>query len=255
MLAEQIQALKSQVNVRSAADEVDAQERFWNAWNAGREKRLQAVSEDQSTVILEWLKVQRRTSLDLLEVGCGAGWMSERLRRYGSVTAVDLAREVVARAKERFPGVRFLAGDFMTLSLPKASFDVVVSLEVLSHVADQAAFLDRIADLLRPGGTLMLATQNRRVLERCSWVAPQGKGQIRHWVDRPELARLLRPRFDVREMSTVTPDGDLGTLRIVNSVKLNRLLTTSIPAQNLRRWKERLGCGRTIMVLAVKRGG
>ena len=54
----------------------------------------------------------------------------------------------------------------MALDFGVGQFDVAVSLEVLSHVADTQAFIDKIASLLKPGGYLMLATQNRSVLER-----------------------------------------------------------------------------------------
>jgi 2-polyprenyl-3-methyl-5-hydroxy-6-metoxy-1,4-benzoquinol methylase len=239
--------------VTSRDNSIDVQERFWNGWNVVRETRLVDVSEEQSKVILGWMSALRRTDLSILEVGCGAGWMSERLQQFGSVTATDLAREVIARARTRLPKVRFLAGDFMALSFPRESYDVVVSLEVLPHVGDQAAFIGKIAVLLRPGGILMLGTQNGWVLERCSWVKPQAVGQIRRWTNRRELGRLLRPHFAVGEMFTITPDGDRGLLRLANSVKLNGLLARMMSAERVRRLKERTGCGRTIMAYATKR--
>jgi 2-polyprenyl-3-methyl-5-hydroxy-6-metoxy-1,4-benzoquinol methylase len=64
---------------------------------------------------------------------------------------------------------------------------------MLAHVEDQVAFVDKIAELLRPGGYLMLATQNKFTLSRWSEVVPQAPGQIRKWVDAKELRRLLRP--------------------------------------------------------------
>ena len=63
---------------------------------------------------------------------------------------LDLADEVIARAQARVPDARFVAGDVMTVDVG-ADFDVVVSLEVLSHVEDQHAFLVRLRDWLRDG--------------------------------------------------------------------------------------------------------
>jgi ubiquinone/menaquinone biosynthesis C-methylase UbiE len=67
-------------------------------------------------------------------IGCANGWFSERLMEFGSVTAVDLADEVIARARARLPEVNFLAGDFLQLDLPSCNFDLIVSLETLAYV-------------------------------------------------------------------------------------------------------------------------
>ncbi|WP_206035695.1 bifunctional 2-polyprenyl-6-hydroxyphenol methylase/3-demethylubiquinol 3-O-methyltransferase UbiG [Roseomonas sp. HF4] len=109
---------------------------------------------------------------------------------FGRVTAADLSDQVLARAARRVPRARFVAGDFMTLEFGEAAYDVAGSLEVLAHVANQQAFLGRIARLLRPGGHLLLATQNRPILElnRIPLPAP---GQLRKWMDRRELRQLL----------------------------------------------------------------
>jgi hypothetical protein len=57
----------------------------WNAWNAThREESQGQISREQAEVIEEWLvelpEFQRR---DILKVGCGTGWMSDRLSAFG----------------------------------------------------------------------------------------------------------------------------------------------------------------------------
>jgi 2-polyprenyl-3-methyl-5-hydroxy-6-metoxy-1,4-benzoquinol methylase len=176
--------------------------------------------------------------------------MCERLLPFGQVCGTDLADDVVQRAQQRVPRARFVAGDFMKIAFPSASFDVAVSLEVLPHVADQPAFLARIADLLRPGGVLMMATQNRPVLERWSAVGPPEPGQIRRWVDARQLRELLAARFRVEELTSLLPVGDQGVLRLVNSHKLNRLLDAALGHARVERLKERCLLGHTLMVRA-----
>src|SRR5215213_444620 len=110
----------------------DDARRYWNSWNAqSREHGQDRVSLDQARVVEGWLK--GRQGLSILEAGCGAGWMSERLAKFGSVIAVDLADEVIERAQQRVPAVRFIAGDLLEIDLG-SGYDVVVSLEVLAHV-------------------------------------------------------------------------------------------------------------------------
>jgi SAM-dependent methyltransferase len=194
---------------------IELQRSFWNDWNAhNRENRLSEVSQDQRAAVIGWLRQIGRTNLDILEVGCGAGWLCPSLLQFGQVTATDLSDEVLVRAAERMPEVRFVAGDFMDLEFEREGFDVVVSLEVLSHVADHNAFVAKLASLLRPGGALIMATQNRPVLERHNKVPAPQPGNLRKWFDRDELTDLLTPHVEVQELRSLTPVANRGPLRL-----------------------------------------
>lgn len=109
----------------------------------------------------------------------------------------------------------------LELAFEDGSYDVVVALEVLSHVADQRAFVQKIAGHLKSGGYLMLATQNRYVLERFNRIPPPEPGQLRHRVDRRELLRLLQQDFVVLELFSVSPKANRGLMGILNSRTLN----------------------------------
>ena len=179
--------------------------------------------------------------------------MCQKLLPFGSVTGIDLSHEVLADAQNRIPDVRFVAGDFMQMDLTAISADVVVTLEVLAHVADQRAFLQRIRQILKPRGYLMLATQNRFVLERSSGVAKRAHGQIRQWVDRHQLRALLEEQFDLEQLISICPYGHGGILRLVNSPKLNYAVSRVVAQDWLDGLKERFWLGHTLMVLARRR--
>jgi 2-polyprenyl-3-methyl-5-hydroxy-6-metoxy-1,4-benzoquinol methylase len=237
---------------------IEEQRRFWNAWNVRhrvQDRTLPQVNARQARRVLGWMSSLGRIDLDILEIGCGSGWLCEQLVAFGQVTGTDLAHEALPASKAGQKTASFIAGDFFELEFPRSGFDVVVSLEVLSHVENQAAFLERIAQLLRPGGHLMLATQNRFALERCSAVAPKGAGQIRNWVDAKTLKRLLLgAHFEIAELTSVFPVGDRGILRWVNAYKLNRVLSAIASQARLDALKEHLLLGHTLMVLARKHG-
>lgn len=204
---------------------------------------------------MRWLAQRGSKDLDVLDVGCGAGWMCERMQPYGHITGIDFADEVLARTAARNPGLTLIGGDFMEHEFHEESYDVAVSLEVLSHVPDQAAFLAKVARLLRPGGYLMLATQNRPQLERNRLPAPL-PGQIRKWVDRNELAQLLAPQFVIEELFAITPQCNRGILRVLNSHKLNGLLAAlrlGSVTRTIKTMQERAWLGWTLMCLARKR--
>lgn len=238
----------------SEVADLDQQRAAWNAWNAqAREQRLHDTCRRQAEVVEQWLAARGIRDADVLDAGCGTGWMSERLVRFGRVTGIDIADEVVGRARMRAPHVRFVTGDLAADALAGERFDVIVSLEVLSHVADQSAFVARLAQTLRPGGTLVLATQNRPVFERWSAIGPPIPGTIRRWLDARELRRLLQKDYRVDALVSVAPIGDRGFLRVVNSAKVNMLANALLGARRVERAKERAMLGQTLMVLATRR--
>lgn len=231
---------------------LEEQRRFWTEWNIAKQARpLSAVSLRQKEETIAWLASLGRTDLNILEVGCGNGWMTPWLKPLGTLTAVDLSEEVVADAAQRIPGVQFVGGDFMEIDFPEESFDAVVTLEVLAHVADQPAFINRVAQVLRPGGFLVLATQNGPVLERLNRVDPP-QGQLRRWVDRHQLRSLLTEHFDILALSSMTPRANRGIWRFLNAQAVNAPIR-AVVGDLVERAKERAWLGWTLMAFARKR--
>jgi SAM-dependent methyltransferase len=103
-----------------------------------------------------------------LDVGCGTGALTRRLKRLvPHVTGIDRDERSIrlARAHPGATGVRYLQADFLTASFEPASLDLVTSIASLHHM-DARAALRRMSDLLRPGGVLAVVG-----LARASWPA------------------------------------------------------------------------------------
>lgn len=236
----------------NAVTGLETQEQYWAKWNREKAQRpLSEVSARQKRETLARLEKLGRTDLAILEVGCGSAWLTPELQAFGTVTATDLSVDAVNDASARIPGARFIAGDFMQMDLPLAAFDVIVTLEVLAHVADQPAFIAKLARHLRPGGTLILATQNRPVLEEHNVVRPT-EGQVRIWVDRHELAGLLQSDFDIEELFSATPQANRGIWHILNARAVNAPLRVFF-GDTFDRMKERAWLGWTLMAIARRR--
>lgn len=233
---------------------VEDQANYWDQWNAkSRELNIFGSSARQGELVEKEVAALGRGDLRILDVGCGTGWTCERLVRFGKVAGTDMAPSVLERARSRAPEVSFVCGDFFEIDFPHNTFDVVVSLEVLSHVADQLAFMGRLSSLLKPGGLLLLSTQNRPVFERWDAIPPPNPAQIRHWVDHRELRELLEPKFERINIRSLVPAGNRGLLRLANSVKLNLAIAAFFGAGRVTRAKEALMLGQTLFVTAQSR--
>ncbi len=122
-----------------------------------------------------------------LDVGCGKGAFARRLvRRADVVDAVDVAPEIVDVARSLSTGgerIRFLVGDVLDPGLDLGSYDAITSLAVIHHMPFAPA-LDRLRDLLAPGGVLVVLgcyTEESRsdvVLSRVASFANIGMGLI-----------------------------------------------------------------------------
>jgi len=231
-----------------------AQLKHWDDWNSKYRQpdTIDAPSKRRMSEVLSALSQLKLRGAKILEIGCGTGWLSSRLTEFGAVTAVDLAVEVIRVAKEQIPQIDFRSGDIMEIDLPTNYFDVIVTLETFSHVSSQAKFIARMAELLNADGHLVLTTQNKFVFKRRSGVV-QNPTYTRRWVTMRELKRLAVSKFSILRATSLEPDGHLGVLRVINSSKLNRLLGAMVGPENLRKWKESLGFGQTLFVVAVKR--
>lgn len=98
-----------------------------------------------------------RHDLRILDAGCGTGGNALFLRRYGRVTALDLAPEAIALGRDRLDGA-LARGSVLELPFADASFDLLTSFDVLYHrgVPDEVQALHEAARVLRPGGRLLI---------------------------------------------------------------------------------------------------
>ena len=103
--------------------------------------------------------------LNVLDIGCGGGLLSEPLSRLGAnVTAIDASKKniLVARfhAKKNNLKINYLYSSPEKLSLNK-KFDVVLNMEIVEHVDDLNLFIKKSSKLLKKNGLMFVATLNK----------------------------------------------------------------------------------------------
>src|SRR5574337_2157775 len=112
-------------------------------------------------VVYQWL-APRCEGCDVLEAGCGEGYGADLIASVAHrVVALDYDEAAVAHVRARYPRVQAVQGNLVDLPLPDGSMDIVVNLQVIEHLWDQAGFVAECARVLRPSGLLVVSTPNR----------------------------------------------------------------------------------------------
>jgi 2-polyprenyl-6-hydroxyphenyl methylase/3-demethylubiquinone-9 3-methyltransferase len=125
--------------------------------------------------------------LTLLDIGCGGGLLSEPMARLGfAVTGADASERNIgtARAHAAQTGleIEYLATTAEALVAQGRSFDVVLNMEVVEHVADVGAYLAACTQLLKPSGVTFVATLNKTLKSLA--LAKIGAEYVLNWLPR-----------------------------------------------------------------------
>jgi 2-polyprenyl-6-hydroxyphenyl methylase / 3-demethylubiquinone-9 3-methyltransferase len=125
--------------------------------------------------------------LRMLDIGCGAGLLSEPLARLGAdMVGADPAEENIevarAHAEESGVAVDYRATTAEALAQAGERFDVVLAMEVVEHVADVDLFVETCATMVKPGGLMIAATLNRTL--KSFALAIVGAEYVLRWLPR-----------------------------------------------------------------------
>ncbi len=198
------------------AEELKRFERLATEWwdERGKLRALHAINPARLAFIVQEAKRWRPDrgvafrpldGLDVADIGCGGGILSEPLTRLGaSVTGIDPIEESVGVAKAHAQGmglsITYLTATAEDLVREGRVFNAVVASEVVEHVADVGSFLRTCRSLCKPGGLLILSTLNRTAqsyglailaAERVLGLVPPGTHDWKKFIKPEELDRAL----------------------------------------------------------------
>ena len=157
------------------------------------------------------------TGLSLLDIGCGGDLLSEPMARLGfAVTGADASQRNIgtARAHAAQSGlgdvIDYRTSSAETLLSEAESFDVVLNMEVVEHVADVRTYLSACAGLVKPGGMTFVATLNKTL--KSLVLAKIGAEYVLNWLPRGthDWNRFLAPSTLKRTLE----ESGLSTLKI-----------------------------------------
>lgn len=133
-----------------------------------------ALLRNQHKLELPWILESIRKNLgykaEILDLGCGGGFLSNDLAQAGhQVTGIDLSASSlkVAQSRDHTGTVRYQQGDVYRIPFANASFDAVAAMDLLEHVSDPQRVIAEAYRVLRPGGLFFFNTFNKNPL---SWL-------------------------------------------------------------------------------------
>jgi len=136
--------------------------------------------------------------LRFLDIGCGGGLLSEPMARMGAeVVGADPSEKNIGiastHARESGVPVDYRAVTAEQLQAAGETFDVILNMEVVEHVADVNLFLNTCAQMVRPGGLMFVATINRTLKARA--LAIFAAENVLKWLPRGthQYEKLVRP--------------------------------------------------------------
>jgi 2-polyprenyl-6-hydroxyphenyl methylase/3-demethylubiquinone-9 3-methyltransferase len=183
--------------------------------------------------------------LRLLDVGCGGGLVAEPMRRLGAtVTGIDASdrniKTAIVHARSSTLEIDYRVATVEALAAAgERPFDIILNLEVVEHVADPQFFLKTSANLVAPGGMMIVATINRTL--KAFALAKVGAEYVLGWLPRgthdptkfqkPEeiTAALSAAGMTVTAAAGVAYNPLLDVWRVVENTDVNFMVTAVKP--------------------------
>ncbi len=173
----------------------------------------------------------------ILDIGCGDGFHLDLLKRFGApgwqLQGVDTNEAAIEVAMAR--GLNVTAGKVESLDRQRIGFDLILLIMTIEHVGDPRSMLGEAHRLLRPGGRLVVVTDNSSSLDARLFRGGFWGGYHfpRHWhlFDRRSLGRLAElTGFEVASLKTA-----MSPVNWVYSIH-NMLVAMKAPAWMINRF-------------------
>jgi len=134
------------------------------------------------------------TDSEILDLGCGRGWLANLLMNFGNVTAIEPVKAVAKYGKSLFPELNIAQGT--SKKLIKAGkinyFDLIISSEVIEHIPDSKKndFIKSIYFILKPGGHLIITSPRKDAQQ--DWLKYSNPDQsVENWLYEKDLEALF----------------------------------------------------------------
>ena len=112
-------------------------------------------------------KIKPLSNLDILDIGCGGGLLTEPISRLGgNLTGIDASEKNIKiaklHAKKSKLNIKYICGSPERIKAKK-KYDVILNMEIVEHVQDLNLFIKSSSELLKKNGIMFVATINKTI--------------------------------------------------------------------------------------------
>jgi len=139
------------------------EKRIWQRLAKNYDKQVKVYEQAYNISIQKILKFLNQDS-EVLDIACGTGIVSLGLAKYvKQIIAIDLSEKMIKVAKnktieKKITNIEFKVADAYQLNYPENSFDIILLFNTLHIVQEPVSVLNKIYNLLKPSGKLIIAT-------------------------------------------------------------------------------------------------
>ena len=186
------------------------------------------------------------SGLKCIDIGCGGGILSERLKRLGgTITGIDISKKAINVAIEHANKSKLdinyesISTSSYLKKYKNVKFDVVIASEVIEHVDNRMEFLSDLSKIVKENGLVILTTLNKSitsiiigkfVAENILKIVPKGSHDIEKFVTPEKLIQEAK-EFDIF-FDDLTGFSPTFTLSSIIERKIHSFKTTSYPIIN-----------------------
>jgi 2-polyprenyl-3-methyl-5-hydroxy-6-metoxy-1,4-benzoquinol methylase len=170
----------------------------WSKPEPNKAELARLVEIDKMMQIIVDAKTAETT--DIIDFGCGRGWLANKLSKYGSVLGIEPVQNVVNYAKKLYPNISFEVGSIEKLL--NKQVDVIVASEVIEHFKDEdkLKYFTAFNKVLKLNGYCLITTPRAEVQKE--WLSyRKDSGQpVENWLTEFQVEELAKlSGFSVEE--------------------------------------------------------
>ena len=208
----------------------------------GKFRVLHQIRPIRIQYILDQFNNQNIKNLDILDLGCGGGLVSESLSRLGAnVTGLDFVEKNIEIAKihssKKNLKINYICDNIEQLKLNK-KFDLIIMFEVLEHLNNWESLIGKIKKNLKSNGLLIISTINRNIISKymaiyfaeyiLKWI-PKGTHNYENFIKPEEIDLCVKKNnFIFKNLQGLVFDPVSFNWKLSNNTKINYFCTYSL---------------------------
>ena len=231
------------MNIKSKKDEYEQFSKLSEEWwdEDGKFKILHEIRPIRMEYIKNQFKYKNFNNLQILDIGCGGGLVTESLSRLGAkVTGIDFIENNIRVAKKHSKNnnlkIIYKCVDAEKLEF-KNKFDVIILFEILEHLEDWPNFISKIKLNLKKNGKILLSTINRNIISKytaiylaeniLNWI-PRNTHDYNKFIKPDELKNvLIKKGFKIENIKGLKYNLFSGKWKLSDDTSINYFLTAS----------------------------